>query len=339
VEPRITLRRAVFDNHSIHDIVCLLIGIIVNSLLGTPGDYRVSNYAATIHTLYNHYFADTLYICSGNFRCPDNKRAHAIIYLRRNDPIFLRQSGLRETQVFRSWTTVLIIQDDIGDLKQWYNYRHAYFVALHAAFVSKLSDIVLAAIMSTVFKEQGKHPQQFIPLFIYATYQNNHWFIVSRPRETAQRLFRSPRDLVRSQYITSRNPLYIYMLRQAQQPMARKRSMVHQSRTTSVERAVIASLSTTDRGLASIPLDIGVKHFRASRDPRVAALYCAEAADCANAQILESQIDASNCGCDDESAKESPNHCHQRSCERTGATLLPYNNLRLCKRCSETAPA
>jgi hypothetical protein len=118
------------------------------------------------------------------------------------------------------------MQGAIGDLKQWYKYRHAYWVALYAAVVSKLSDIVLAAVMSTVFKEQGKHPQQSTPLFIYATHQNDHWFIVSRPRETAQRLFRSPRDLVRSQYVASRKPLYIYiyMLRQAQQPMAHKRS-------------------------------------------------------------------------------------------------------------------
>jgi hypothetical protein len=141
--------------------------------------------------------------------------------------------------------------------------------------------------------------------------------------------------------MTSRNPLHIdiYMLRQAQQPMARKRSMIHQSRTTSVEEAVLASLFTTDGGLASIPLDIRVKHFRASGDPRVAALYCAEAADYVNAQILERKIDASNCGCDDGSAKKLRHHCHQRSCQRTCATLLLYNNLQLCKHCSETAPA
>jgi hypothetical protein len=79
---------------------------------------------------------------------------------------------------------------------------------------------------------------------------------------------------------------------------------------------VIASLFTTDGGLASIPLDIGVKHFRASGDPRVAALYCAEAADYVNAQILERQIDISNCGCDVISSKLFTHHCHQRSYER-----------------------
>jgi hypothetical protein len=99
------------------------------------------------------------------------------------------------------------------------------------------------------------------------------------------------------------------------------------------DRPYVATVFTTNSGLASIPLDIGVKHFRASGDPRVAALYCAEAADYVNAQILERQIDVSNCGCDVISSKDLTHHCHGCLQERTCATLSLYDNSRLCTRC------
>jgi hypothetical protein len=96
---------------------------------------------------------------------------------------------------------------------------------------------------------------------------------------------------------------------------------------------LLSKVYTLNGSLASIPMDVGVKHFRASGDPRVGALYCAEACDYVNAQIVEQQHGTSDCGCDLKMSKQITHHCHGCLKERPCATLLVHDGSRVCKVC------
>lgn len=103
--------------------------------------------------------------------------------------------------------------------------------------------------------------------------------------------------------------------------------------------SVVATVKTLDGVLASIPLDVGAKHFRRSGDFRVAALYLAEAADWVNAQVLTGQDETSACGCDEKMSSELFHHCNSCLRERLCASLVMHNAARVCKRCKKKLQA
>ncbi|THX78771.1 hypothetical protein D6D04_05544 [Aureobasidium pullulans] len=95
----------------------------------------------------------------------------------------------------------------------------------------------------------------------------------------------------------------------------------------------IAFVRTLDGVLASIPLDVGISYFSASGDPRIAALYLAQAADMVNEQVLEQQHGSAMCFCDKQMAFTITHHCQACLGERVCRSLIRYNNARVCKGC------
>ncbi|KAG9525406.1 hypothetical protein KCU93_g5800, partial [Aureobasidium melanogenum] len=95
----------------------------------------------------------------------------------------------------------------------------------------------------------------------------------------------------------------------------------------------LASVRTLNGVLASIPLDVGLKYYRSTGDPRIGALYLAEAADYVNAEVILQQVDSSDCGCDSKMSCERYHHCQSCLDERVCNSLVAYLGARICKRC------
>jgi hypothetical protein len=97
----------------------------------------------------------------------------------------------------------------------------------------------------------------------------------------------------------------------------------------------LASVRTLDGVLASIPLEVGKKYFISTGDPRVAALYLAEAADVINEQSTEPQCDYAGCCCTTLQAQTTTHYCSKCLHERYCHTLLFKGNARICRLCRE----
>jgi hypothetical protein len=95
----------------------------------------------------------------------------------------------------------------------------------------------------------------------------------------------------------------------------------------------LGQVRTLNGVLAFIPLDIGLKHFRRSGDPRVAALYLAEAVDHINADLLIGDDVSLDCGCDESMSSTMFHHCNSCQRLRLCASLVLHGNARVCKRC------
>jgi hypothetical protein len=100
-----------------------------------------------------------------------------------------------------------------------------------------------------------------------------------------------------------------------------------------LKRPQIAQVRTLSGVLASIPLDIGLKHFHRSGDPRIAALYLAEAADHVNAEILTGEDGSLACGCDEQMSLALFHHCNSCQRPRVCASLVLHDAAHVCKRC------
>jgi hypothetical protein len=95
----------------------------------------------------------------------------------------------------------------------------------------------------------------------------------------------------------------------------------------------IAAVRTLSGMLVSIPLDVGLKHFHRTGDPRVAGLYLAEAADEVNSELLTGQEDSFACGCDEAMSQALIHHCNSCQLPRVCSSLVAHGAARICKRC------
>ena len=95
----------------------------------------------------------------------------------------------------------------------------------------------------------------------------------------------------------------------------------------------LAMVRTANGVLAAVPLDVGLSHFRGSKDPLNAALYLAEASDLVNAQVITHQAGNFSCGCDDQMCSEITHHCQSCLRERLCKKLGTFLQARVCKRC------
>ncbi|KAH0362585.1 hypothetical protein KCU65_g7922, partial [Aureobasidium melanogenum] len=95
----------------------------------------------------------------------------------------------------------------------------------------------------------------------------------------------------------------------------------------------IAKVRTLDGVLASAPLEVGLRHYLSSGDPRSAALYNAEASDFVNEQIAVQQIGVAGCFCDERMKLEVPHFCQSGLHEVLCANLVEYQGARICKGC------
>lgn len=100
-------------------------------------------------------------------------------------------------------------------------------------------------------------------------------------------------------------------------------------------KLILASVRTLDGVLASIPLEVGKKYFISTEDPRIAALYLAEAADVINEQSTEPQCDYAGCYCTILQAQTTTHYCSKCLHERYCHTLLFKGNARICRLCRE----